>query len=363
MEHAPDISLADVLPSCAASLGISGYHDRLGIGAKDVVVVVLIDGLGATAIETREDLFPVLAQARGGSIEASFPTTTATGLASLGTGVESGRHGLVGASFLLPETEAMLSPLHWGSQPSPLMVQPERTMFEVVRANDFRVAAISPVSYAGSGLTKAVLRGADYLAAEDLDQRVAAVADVTGSGPGLTYVYWPALDRAGHEFGIDSPQWRAAAHDVNELIDTLVTALPAHAALIVTADHGMVDGGERLWVEDHPPLMWGVRCLGGEPRMRHVYCEVGEVADVQRRWEDCLEDRAQVRPRDEAIADGLFGPVEADIAERIGDLVVVCEPGLAIGSASVDPGLSKLPGQHGALSDDERRIPGLILST
>ena len=366
MLHRGDLGLADVLPAAAHSLGVDAFADRLGLGACEIVVVCLIDGLGATAIERHRDAFPSLAQAAGGSIEAAFPTTTATGLATLGTGLSPGQHGILGASFYLPDRDDLLSPLHWGSDPHPAAVQPEPTVFEVCSDAGVRCTALGPAAYAGSGLTQAVLRGSDYVHAETIVDRVDALRDLVSKASSngarqLVYVYWPALDRAGHEFGPQTPQWRAAAADADDLIGRIRSELPDGGAVIVTADHGMVDSGQRVWVEDEPTLSWGVRLLGGEPRMRYLYCDPDDVAGVADRWTQVFGNRVSIRTRRAAIDDHLFGTVDPALEERIGDLVVICEAGTSIASRLADPRLSALPGQHGGLSDDERRIPGLIL--
>lgn len=366
MRHLSELSPADVLPAAAHSLGVDSFADRLGLGQCEIVIVCLIDGLGATAIERHDDAFPSLDQAAGGSIEAAFPTTTATGLATLGTGMPPGQHGILGASFYLPDRDELLSPLHWGSDPHPAAVQPEPTVFEACSAAGVRCTAVGPAAYAGSGLSRAVLRGSEYVHAETIGDRIDAVRELalrmpTNGSRELAYVYWPALDRAGHEFGPESEQWHAAAADANELIGRIRGELPAGGAVVVTADHGMVEAGRRVWVEDEPALCWGVRLLGGEPRMRYVYCEPDALDGVRDRWGQALGDRVTIRTREEAIQDDLFGPVDPALADRIGDLVVVCEPGTSIASRIADPRLSALPGQHGGRSDDERRVPALIL--
>ena len=366
MRHRADLSLADVLPSAAHALGVHGFPDRLGLDDCDVVVVCLVDGLGATAIERNPDIFPTLQQASGGSIEAAFPTTTATGLATLGTGLLPGRHGIVGASFWLPDHDELLSPLHWGSDPHPLAVQPEPPVFEECASAGVRCTAVGPAAYAGSGLTRAVLRGADYVHAETMADRIQAVRDLVARSRGdgtreLAYVYWPALDRAGHEHGPRSAQWFTAATAVDSLIAGIRAELPDRGCLVITADHGMVECGERIWFEDEPTLSAGVARLGGEPRARHVYCHRDQVDDVQVRWTARLGERACIWDRQAAIDDELFGPVDPALVDRIGDLVVVCELGTCIASRVADPRLSALPGQHGGLSEEERRIPGLIL--
>lgn len=361
MEHRQDVGLAHVLTSAAAALGTEAYTDELGIGPCDFAVVCLVDGLGATAIERHPEVFECLDDARGGSIEAAFPTTTPTGLASLGTGLSAGEHGLVGASFLLPESSEILSPLHWGRQPLPLAVQPEPTVFEV--AARFRVPAvtIAPGAYARSGLTAAVLRGSRYLEVETLAERAHVLGSVLADeAPVLVYVYWPALDRAGHEFGIDSTEWLTAARDVAELLHRLRTELPQGGTMIVTADHGMVDATDRIWIEDHPGLMHGVHAIAGEPRMRHVYT-ADPPEEVARRWQDIWGEHTLVLVREDAIARGLFGHVDASIRDRIGDVVAISLTGTIMASHIVDERVSRLRGHHGALTEDERRIPALIV--
>jgi hypothetical protein len=363
----PNIALSDVLPSAAAAVGVPHCVDRLGIGLADVVIVCLVDGLGASDIEEYPQLFQALTDASGGSISAAFPTTTSTGLASLGTGLPSGQHGIVGASFLLPEYGRTLNPLHWGSDPPSVSVQPERTVFENIASAGVDSVAIGPAAYARSGLTRAVLRGAQYVQAESISERIdraaSAIADAARRKvPLVAYVYWPALDRAGHEHGVGTAPWLEAAVQVNTLVSGLRSVLPATGRLVVTADHGMVEAGQRIWWEDEPALCWGVRILAGEPRMRHVYVEDDAHEGVRNRWQDVLGERARVFPRVSAISAGLFGPVDPALADRIGDIVVVAQPGYSLASRRIDGSVSALPGQHGGDSDRERRIPGLILA-
>jgi predicted AlkP superfamily pyrophosphatase or phosphodiesterase len=360
MEHVPGVTLADVLPSAAASVEVTGFHDTLGIGSTTHVVVCLVDGLGALAIDEHRGLFDSVEGARGGSIEAAFPTTTATGVATLGTGLPAGQHGMVGANFWVPEEEIFLSPLHWGKRPSPRAVQPESTVFEIARDQGVATFVISPGAYENSGLTAAALRGAEYQVADDLADRIQGVrACVSATDRALIYVYWPALDRAGHEHGSDSLQWLEAATDVNHLIGALREVLPDRGALVITADHGMVDCDERMWLEDYPELSLDVRAVAGEPRMRHIYTEHPE--DVARRWSDVLADHSTVVLREEAISQGWFGVMDPVIAPRIGDVLAMSIDRTCMSSRFVDEGLSRLRGQHGAMTDAERLIPGLIL--
>jgi hypothetical protein len=358
----PDASLADVSPSAAAAIGIPGFSDTLGLGACRQVVVCLIDGLGWASLLAHPADAPVLASLTGRPIRAAFPTTTPVGLGSLGTGLLPGAHGLVGAAFEYPETGELLSPLQWGTHPPPVAVQPEPTVFERVARGGATMTTVSPAAYRDSGLTRAVLRGAEYAPADDVDERIAAVEDVlAGGGPSFTYVYWPELDRVGHEFGVASREWRLALQRADALVGRIVDALVPGSTLVVTADHGMVDcpAGLRIDIEANPLLTAGVRRVAGEPRARHLYVNPGAAADVQAAWQQVLGDRALVLLRGELVTGGYFGDVDPELETRIGDVMAVSRGNVMLASR-VDTTVSQLLGQHGGLTDDEVLIPALV---
>ena len=323
------------------------------------VVVCLIDGLGWQQLIEHRDLAPALADGVGAPIHTVFPSTTAAALGSLGTGLLPGSHGMVGMAFRLPETGSVLHPLHWGEEPLPVMVQPEPTMFEALQAAGVRTTTVAPAAYSASGLTRAVLRGPAYVPAQTVDERVAALAELLRQpSPSFTYVYWPDLDRLGHQHGIDSEQWRDGLGRVDALIAGIRSALTADTLLLVTADHGMVTcpAAERITIDDHPDLLADVTCIAGEPRARHVYLAADRAAAACARWRAVLGERASVLTRAEVVASGLIGTVEPGIDERIGDLVVVPNGSAALAS-SVDPRASGLLGQHGGWSPAEQLIP------
>lgn len=350
-----------MVPSIAAGLGLSGFDNALNCPSVQHAVVCLLDGLGATALREHEHDAPMLSSGARSEIESVFPTTTPTALASLGVGVLPGTHGLVGASFMLPETGTVLSPLSWGHEPSPVSVQPEPTMFEVLARAGVQVCTVSASSYADSGLTRAVLRGGRYLPADTLQERVGALLTATaGTQRTFTYVYLPTIDRVGHEFGVGSSQWRRSLHEADAVVASLFEVLPPNTTMFVTADHGMVNcpATGRVSIDETPDLCADVDIVAGEPRARHLYVRPGAASDVARRWRDRLGERARVLRRDELIEEGLLGAVEDFAAERIGDVVCIALGDTSLAS-STDQRVSSLLGQHGAMTIDEWRVPGI----
>jgi hypothetical protein len=113
-------TLADVLPSTASLWGVQGFRDTLDLvgrdpgrsgGPPEAVTVLLIDGMGWWPWHGMIERTPTLAAMGRSRLSTTVPSTTPTALASLGTGVQPGAHGIVGASFRVPEDDLMLQPL------------------------------------------------------------------------------------------------------------------------------------------------------------------------------------------------------------------------------------------------------------
>ncbi|MFM9050640.1 MAG: alkaline phosphatase family protein [Actinomycetota bacterium] len=360
-------TLADVLPSAAAALGVPGFIDALGLaestaGARHIVVC-LVDGLGFRQLAAHAELAPVLASARGHAVSACFPSTTPVGLGSLGTGRPPGMHGMVGASFWLPEIDRILHPLGWYDEPHPTAVQPDATVLEAASAFGVDVVSVGPRAFAQSGLTRAVLRGGDYRGADSVGERIAE-ASRSASGRSLTYVYWGDLDKTGHIHGVDSDAWREELRHVDLLVSRLRESIGPDASLVVTADHGMVDcpDAQRVDIDGIRPLSEGVRRLAGEPRMRHVYARPGAASEVAATWAETLGERAWVLSREAIVDMGLVGDVEPDYAERLGDVLAIARDRFALCSEQVDAVVSSLRGQHGSVTPEEMDIPLLVMS-
>ncbi|MFR9777704.1 alkaline phosphatase family protein [Micromonospora sp. MS34] len=366
-------SLADVLPSACAMLGVPGATDLLGLHPRLAgvrrVAVLLVDGLGWYQIPTAAPYAPTLAgltAAVGVPLTAGFPSTTPTSLVSLGTGTASGAHGVLGFTVRVPDTDRVLSHIEWAHDPEPLRWQPVPTWYERARAAGVAVTVVSRPEYAGSGLTLAANRGGDYRGASDVDALAARMltALAAGAGPTLVSGYHPDLDQRGHLSGVDSVPWRLAVAEVDRLLARLVDGLPPDTALLVTADHGQlnVPDGHRIDLDTDPRLRAGVRVVAGEPRVRYLHVEPGAAADVVAAWSAVLGDAARVATRDEAVATGWFGPVPEEHLRRIGDVVVVCRGTYAVvATRSEKPMVSRLVAYHGADTAAEMTIPLLVV--
>ncbi len=371
----PPGSLADVLPAAAAALGVQvrsgadgGPPGGLALPDARVVVVLLVDGLGELLLRERGGHAPFLRSLRsapGSSVLASgFPSTTATSMGMLGTGLLPGAHGLVGLEVLDPARDVLFNELLWDPLVDPRRWQPSQTVFEKVAAAGLDVVRIGPGFFDGSGLTEAVQRGGTFVAAQSLEQRVkAALAAVERARSGLVYVYWGDLDKTGHEHGCSSWRWIEELERVDAFTRMLAEGLPRDALLMVTADHGMVDVPfeNRLDLAHEPDLAAGVRHVGGEPRSLQLYCRPGARDDVVAAWRERLGAEMTVLTRAEAVAGGWFGPVSEHVLPRIGDVVTSATAPLAVvDSRTARPQILALAAFHGARTPAETLIPLLV---
>jgi predicted AlkP superfamily pyrophosphatase or phosphodiesterase len=368
----PDLPhLADVVPSVLSAMGVAGFDGPIPL--PDGVAgacVLLIDGLGAELLDTFAEDAPALAALRGLRLQVGFPSTTVAGLAAVGTGCRSGEHGMVGLSFRLPGAD-VVNALGWRPHPwgrdlrdklPPEQVQPMQTTFERASRSGIAVSVISGAQFAGSGLTRAVLRGGRYVGVRALGDLAACVRSALADG-GFCYGYHSELDLLGHAYGPGSTAWRMQLRQVDRLVESIVEGLPPGGLLAVVADHGMVavDDSEIVDIDACQPLLDGVDAIGGEPRARHVYVADGAAESVLAAWRETLAQRAWVVSRDEAISAGWFGDrIGDDVRFRIGDVVAAARGSAGVMRRTVEPLMSSLIGQHGSLTTAEQQVPLLL---
>ncbi|MBT2532469.1 alkaline phosphatase family protein [Arthrobacter sp. ISL-48] len=365
-------SIAEVLTSAAASLGIEGFRNTLGLPTASRVCVVVADGLGRSLLKQKSAHTPFLRsvmQAGQGEVpvwlDSTFPSTTAAALASFGTGLVPGQHGLVGYDVLDPDQDKVVNMLgNWDAAVDPLAWQPFPTVLERAAAW-VDVTTISLPQFGNSPMTQAALRGGRFISATSAHARTAAAAEAMAANvPSLMYFYVNELDKAGHRYGCQSEQWEHQLEELDATVKRLNASLPAGTVVLLTADHGMLDVPEQQRIDyaADPALIDGVRHTAGEPRMVHLYLE--DPADPSGRerlldaWRARFGERVWAFTREEALAGGLFGPLRPAVGPRIGDVMIAARDALALyDTRRVRPAAMEVVGQHGSLTKAEREVP------
>lgn len=361
-------TLADLASSLLASLVGDRAGNTLGLPPVPRACLLIVDGLGWELLRAHQAAAPFLSELAFNStpLTCGFPATTVTSLGSLGTGVSPGQHGMLGYRVGIPGENRLLNGLHWPDDVDPAAWQARPTVHERAAEAGIDAVHVADPHLRDTGLSRAAVRAPAFRGARSpgalASETLKALHD---SERIMVTAYHGDLDSTGHQYGSASDAWAFQLAHVDKIAEHIAGSLPPDSMLYITADHGMVDVSEEAKIDfdTTPELSAGVRLLGGDTRARHVYAEPGAAGDVLARWQEVLGDHAWVLPRDEAVREGWFGPVDEALAGRIGDVVAAAAGNAAIVATEAEPLESSLIGVHGSLTPAEQLVPLLSFAS
>lgn len=362
--------LSQITPSIFSSLGLDSAVDHLAIGQSPMgrELLFLIDGFGFDTLSQYADAMPTMSRMfNHGLVQTSFPSTTATSLATLTTGELPGVHGMLGYTVQVPRSGGrLLNALKWDERVDPENWQPVETLFQRGAKSGITVTHVAAKRYENSGFTRAVFRGADYKGANVFTDLISETKSALQRTPSFVYLYVNDLDSAGHSDGVGSDKWLAALSAIDQMISQLMKEVPKGTRIWVTSDHGMINVQEKIVIGQDNALLTGVSVIAGEPRARHIYLNQDssefrkETASL---WQEYLQDKALVLTREQAISSNLFGAaVSADAVDRMGEIIAIARGGLVLLDPERADKEGSMVGHHGGDSEIESQV-GLLTTT
>jgi predicted AlkP superfamily pyrophosphatase or phosphodiesterase len=321
--------------------------------SAEAVVLLVLDGLGWSAVQDHAASMPRLGRLEGGSITTVAPSTTATALTSISTGLAPAQHGIVGYRFLVDGR--VLNVLRWtvpgrDRPPDPFDVQRHAPFL------DREVPVVTRSEFRETGFTQAHLRGGRLLGWQTSSGLVEQCVRAVAAGERFVYAYYPGVDTVAHEFGLHARVYERELAFADVLVGELVDALPRTAAVLVTSDHGQVHLEPDAWI-DIPELVPLTTAMAGDGRFRYLYADAARRGELLGRARELLSDRAWVWSRAEVLEAGVLGRGAAGtVPGRIGSVVLAAREPVAF----VDPALPKermLLSGHGSLTPDEMYVP------
>ena len=345
--------VADLVPQ------LFGPEDRQGPLPREVteanaIVLVVIDGLGWHQLQQHVAYAPTLAGMFGGPITTVAPSTTSAALTSISTGLAPGVHGVVG--YRIDVGGENLNCLSWRTPGGDARdhIPPENFQpHEPFRGE--RPVVVQNAPFRSSGFTRAHLSGVRQRNWRTLPTLPVEVRRAVASGEPFVYAYYDGIDKIAHEFGFGE-HYEAELRAVDAMIAELMMSLPRGTAVVVTADHGLVDcAGGRTELADEVRRLTDRQ--SGEGRFRWLHAEPGQASALFAAAEEHHGDRAWVVERDRTVADCWFGPTVGEAAHRrLGEVALVARDGWYF----VDPSDATpdwLVGRHGSLTPDEMHVP------
>jgi Type I phosphodiesterase / nucleotide pyrophosphatase len=354
----PDYSGANVRAIVPTLLAPNRGADRawMPLPVRDAgqVVVLVLDGLGWEQLVEHGQHMPTLAAFDGGPITTVAPSTTATALTSITTGLTPGEHGLVG--YRIDLGGETLNVLRWSTEAGDA-----RRKHEPRRVQPFTpfmgeaVPVVTKADFERTGFTEAHLRGGRLVGWRSASSVAVTVGHLLRDGAPLIYAYYDGIDKIAHERGF-GPYYEAELRSADDIVEQVRAQLVDDSVLLVTADHGQVDVGTntREMAADVAKL---TRSLSGEGRFRWLHAKPGAAEDLLAAAVAMHGDVAWVKSRQELIEGGWFGPVVSPpIAARFGDVALMTKAPISFVDPA-DTGPYPLVCRHGSLTSAEMLVP------
>ena len=346
-------SLPDIVPFLCSPVSAAPPAWMPDLGDSGVVVLLLLDGLGWNQLQSRRSVAPVIAGMSGGHITSVAPSTTATALTSLTTGLAPGEHGLIGYRIDMGGT--VMNTLRWGDEKGDLRrTHPPRQVQPCPPFLGASVPVLSKAELEGSGFTEAHLSGVKAMGWRAASSIPVTIAAALADGERFVYAYYDGIDKIAHERGF-GPYYDAELRAADSLVASVIDVLPVGATLLVTADHGQVHVGENSIVLD-PAVSALLSHQSGEGRFRWLHASRGKAAPL---FEECsrYRDVAWVVTREQVIDEKWFGPrAGTDATRRMGDVALVPHAPVTF-EDPMDGGAFPLVCRHGSLTADEMLVP------
>jgi hypothetical protein len=304
------------------------------------VALILLDAFGMEFVE-RHASHPLLQRLEIEPLASQFPSTTTAHLTTLYTGLPVTEHGLYEWKCYEPLVGDVVIPLpfvRWDGSPleiAPRDILPSPTFFERLGVP---CTALQPAAISGSAYGSAALAGAKVIGFGDIAEGLAQLGT-----PGFSYLYWDAIDAAGHRHGPSSPEFDAAARHA---LDAIEANLPKDTLLLITADHGQIDVEPLDLLDDLWPELRLTRPPAGSAR--DCFLHVDEPEHVRDELAARLGDRATVR-----LARELFEHIGPRLEQRLGDVCVLPAPGRMAWLRAYPSHERRFRGHHGGLTDAE----------
>lgn len=350
----------------SALLALDGNQNPLALAPKQSYAVILVDGLGVANIKAAGGHAGFLNQklANSKSLFSGFPTTTATSLASLATGRQSGEHAFIGYRVFDRSISKAINLLNdLGSELPPRKYQELETISERGVAQGKLVLTIGPGEYESSGFTKATMPASKYMSAKSFEERFEIARSELAQPGRLIYLYIPELDQLAHRFGTSSQKWLNTIEELDSVLSAFGKTLPKSAGAILTADHGVIDVPKESHVYlDEFESMQDLVMIGGDPRVGFAYFDA-DVDLVRKRSiiEAELGGLVDVASVQEIVEAGWYQPLSANAEKLAPDLILLPKADRVIYHRNfAKPKSLEMIGQHGGMSKPEWEVPLLV---
>jgi hypothetical protein len=350
------------------------------------IVLIFIDAFGWQSWQRYKDRIPALSRVVHDGvltpISAVFPSTTTASVSTINLGVLPAIHALYEWKIYIPAYGEVIQPLPFmplgshvpeacaakGYDPAALLAVSE-TVHERLARHGVRSIQFAPRAHVKSSYNCIVSKGAELVSHGTLAQAMLQLRQAVESVEGKAYFgfYWPSIDTIAHQYGPYSDFHEAESVAFWAAFDAILGGLNTPDTLyLFTADHDQIAAkwDETIYINETIPEI--ADCLprsptgnpiypNGSPRDLFLHVKPERRDDTLARLRAAYSDIAEIMTIDEALTQGLFGPLPGsdEMRRRLGDILVLPHDGHFIYWR--EPGIMEnlFNGHHGGLAASE----------
>ena len=349
----------NLISSIAGHLGLPLSHPTLPFADEllkrkryQKIVLMLFDGMGIDLLERALPKDAFLRRRLFRTLSAVCPSTTTNATTCIECGVSPREHGWLGWTLYFPQLQ------------KPVDIFINRSHGEI--AADYHVAnRFIPREMIFPRLTAAGQARACCVSPYG-DTHVDTLAQLFDTALALcrdgerryVYTYWAEPDHTMHELGCSHEKIFRIMRDINDRVEAFAAQLPEDTLLLLTADHGLIDG-EFHYLEDTPELL---RMLVHEPSIEARAASFHVKPECRAAFPDAFRavfsDHFLLMTGSQFIREYLGGgPVRPAVYDFVGDYMALALDHWCIDSYRRD---HCLKGVHAGLTRQEMQVPLIV---
>ena len=362
------------LPTPHTPLDVSGL-----IGKAERLLLFIIDGLGIENLKklVKKREFRVIGRVEWQRLTSTFPSTTATAITTLSTGLTPIEHGIIGYILYFKEFGTVANAiemcpiggrrdmlLHMGLKPEKFLRG--ETIFQKLSSAGIEAYSITHSRLVNTGFNRVIAQGAHQKGFYGLSDMCTTVLEIfrEKKAPVFVSVYWGLVDTMGHRYGADGEIYqREAAMILRTLEEELLPRLDEDVVMMVVSDHGQIPTSweDEVWWSREDEIYRFLKVLPtGEQRM--MYLHGNDVEGLREYLLNNYAERLSLFATTDAetrrlLGDGTPHPY---VFDRMGDLILVARKRFSFNFKYTGQEQS-LGGRHGGLSKEEMIVPLMIM--
>ncbi|MFA7676524.1 MAG: alkaline phosphatase family protein [Candidatus Shapirobacteria bacterium] len=366
-------SIVNLTSSILKAFNINSPYSPLGelddLKNYKNVVLFLIDGLGYEYVQ-KYGRDSELNKHCLDKITSVFPSTTASAVTALETGVAPQQHGITGWFMFLKELGVLAKILpfksRYGGQNFTIDsiqrkdIFTEKRVVDKIKSSSFMIYPEHIIDGKVNKKSKSLL---GYKNLDDLFSQIKKTIKLSNKRKYI-YAYWDKFDYLCHKNGGASKEVNIHFWQLDKKISSLSKSLKGtNTALIITADHGLIDTIEKskiILLQDHPELVETLTMpLSGEPRVAYCYVHPQKTQQFENYIKNNLSYCCEVYKSVDLLNKGVFGLFEPNknLIDRIGDYILLMKENYIIKDFLLTEKKECHIGNHGGTSSNEMLVP------